>query len=314
MRRIVFLDQATLDAELRPPAFAHAWVSHASTGPDQVAERLAGAHIAVTNKVPIRRDVIARLTELEMIQVAATGVDPVDVEACRERGIVVSNVRDYATEAVAEHTLMAILMLLRRLLAYRDAVEDGVWTRASTFSLFHWPIRELRGAVVGIVGHGAIGRRVAELAAAFGAKVLVADRRAVADLRPGRTPFFEVLERADVLSLHCALTPETRGLLGANELRRMQPSAVVVNTARGPLIDSTALLSALDAGRLAGAAIDVLDAEPPPPEAPLVGRRRPDLLVTPHCAWASRSAIREAANQVIDGIEGFVRGEPRNVC
>lgn len=312
MRRIVFLDRDTLQATIRSPAFAHAWVDYPSTPPQQVVARLVGAHIAITNKVPIDARALAQLSQLEMIAVAATGTDIVDLEACRARGVEVRNVRGYGTNAVAEHTVMLALVLIRQLIAYRCRVERGDWSSSPIFCLTQPTIREIHGSSVGIIGGGQIGTRVGELFAALGATVLFAERKAEATVRPGRVAFDHVLERADILTLHCPLTPETHHLVGRAELSRMKPSSLLINTARGALIDAPALVRALDSGALGGAAVDVLETEPPPAGHPLLTARHPNLLVTPHCAWASQSAQQTLADRVVDNLEAFVQGTRRS--
>jgi glycerate dehydrogenase len=315
METIVFLERDTLEAELRAPAFAHRWVNHGSTRAPEVLERLRDATIAVVNKVPVGADALAELPKLRMIAVAATGVDNIDLEFCRERGITVSNVRGYARHSVPEHVLMLTLALSRHLVAYREDVRRGAWQRARQFCLLNHPIQDLHGATLGIVGYGTLGRGVETLARAFQMRVLVAERRGAETLREGRTHFDEVLRRSDVLTLHTPLTDETRHLIGRAELASMRPSALLINCARGGVVDESALAEALSEGRIAGAGVDVLGVEPPregSPSSPLLELDLPNLLVTPHVAWASREAMQTLADQLIDNIEAFVRGEPRN--
>lgn len=315
MERIVFLDRASLDARLRPPGFAHEWVDYPNSAAHEIVERLREATIAITNKVPLRCEALERLPALRFIAVAATGTNNVDLDCCRQRGIVVSNVRDYAVHAVPEHVFMLILALRRNLLAYRDDVRRGLWQRAEQFCLRHHPIHDLAGATLGIVGFGTLGQAVARLGAAFGMRVLVAEHKGAELLRDGRTAFETVLEQSDVLSLHCPLRPETHSLIGAEELARMKPSAILINTARGGLVDEQSLADALRRGRLGGAGLDVLSAEPPHAGNPLLALDSPTLIITPHNAWASREAQQALADQLIENIEAFARGEPRNqVC
>jgi glycerate dehydrogenase len=277
-----------------------------------VAERLAGATIAITNKVPLRAQVLERLPGLRLIAVAATGVDCVDWAWCHAHGITVCNIRGYAVRSVAEHVLMLMLALRRQLPALQADLRAGAWQRADAFCLLDRPIADLGGATLAIVGAGELGRAVARTGAALGMEVLLAERRG-AEPRPGRVPFEEALTRADVLSLHCPLTPETRGLVGAAELAAMKPGAILINTARGALVDADALLTALAEGRLGGAGIDVLPEEPPRHGHPLLEANLPNLIVTPHVAWASASAMQALADQLIDNMEAFVAGRPRNV-
>jgi glycerate dehydrogenase len=313
MERIVFLDRASLAAHLRRPAFEHEWVDYPNTAEHEVVERLRGATIAVSNKVPLRAATLAQLPALRFIAVAATGTNNVELDYCRRRGIVVSNVRHYAVHAVPEHVFMLVLALRRALFAYREDVKRGLWQRAEQFCLMHWPIHDLAGATLGIVGYGAIGQAVGRLGEAFGMRVLIAERRGERRLRAGRTAFETVLEESDVLTLHCPLGPDTQNLIGAAELARMKPGAILINTARGGLVDEQALAEALRQGRLAGAGVDVLSEEPPRSGNPLLALDLPNLIVTPHNAWASREAQQRLADQLVENIEAFVRGEPRNL-
>ena len=313
METIVFLERDTLGAELRAPSFEHRWVDYGSTRPEEVSERLRDATIAVVNKVPVGAEALARLPRLRMIAVAATGVDNIDLEFCRGRGITVSNVRGYARRSVPEHVLMLTLALSRQLVAYREDVRRGAWQSSPQFCLLNHPIRDLRGATLGVVGYGTLGRAVGELARAFGMNVLVAERKGADTLREGRTHFEEVLRRSDVLTLHAPLTEETRHLIGRAELASMRPSALLINCARGGVVDESALAEALREGLIAGAGVDVLDEEPPREGSnPLLELDLPNLLVTPHVAWASREAMQALADQLIANIEAFVRGEPQN--
>jgi glycerate dehydrogenase len=313
VERVVFLDRDTLRAALRRPAFDHTWVDYPTTAPDEVLTRLEGATIAVVNKVVLDAGAIARLPDLRFVAIAATGVNNVDLGACRARGIPVSNIRRYGGVSVSEHVFMLILALRRQLLAYRADMLDGAWQRADGFCLLTHPIRDLRGSTLGIVGYGDLGHHVAELGRGFGMRVLLAERRGATACRPGRTPFEQVLADSDVLSLHTALTPETHHLIGERELEAMKPGALLINTARGGLVDEVALLRALQSGFLGGAGIDVLPEEPPRAGNPLLEVNRPNLIVTPHIAWASQEAMQALGDQLIDNMEAFVRGAPRNL-
>lgn len=310
--RIVFLERDSVRAEFRVPGFAHQWVAHGASTPDQVVERLAGADIAIINKLRVSASDLAQLPALRMIAVAATGADNIDLAACVERGIVVSNVRAYAVDTVPEHALMLMLVLRRNLQAYVSDVRAGLWGQSSTFCLFDHPVRDLHGATLGIIGSGALGAGVARLAEAFGMKVLLAERRGVTPPRSGRAAFETVLREADVISIHCPLNPDTRGLIGAAELAAMRPHAIIVNTARGGIIDEEALADALRGGVIGGAGIDVLSVEPPRGGNPLLAPDIPNLIITPHMAWASAGAMQALADQVIQNIEAFVAGEPRH--
>jgi glycerate dehydrogenase len=305
---IVFLDRASLrtDIELRRPAHPHRWIEHQRTTPDEVAGRLAGAAVAVTNKAPITRATLAACPGLRLVAVAATGVDVVDLAAAAEHGVRVMNVPGYAAESVAEHVFALALALRRAIIPHRQEVLDGGWTRAPGFCLLAAPIQDLAGSTLGIVGAGAIGGRAAELGRAFGMQVLLAERPGAAP-RDGRVAFDEVLQRADILSLHCPSTDETRGLIGAEALARMKPGAILVNTARGDLVDEAALLAALEAGRIGGAGLDVAAHEPPPAGSTILKlAARPDVIVTPHVAWASAQASRLLLDRLTANIEAFL--------
>lgn len=313
--RIVQLESESLVAEVRRPAFAHEWVEYGKTLPAQVVERLTGATVALINKVPIDAAVLDRLPDLKMIAVAATGTNCVDLAACQARGIVVSNIRGYAVHTVPEHVMALLLALSRNLVAWRETLQAGGWQKSGQWCFFDHPIRDLHGATLGLVGSGTLGNGVARLAEAFGMRVLRAERKGAATVRPGHVPFDEVLAQADAISLHCPLTDETRGLIGEAELRAMKPSVLLINTARGGIVDEAALIRALKEGWIAGAGFDVLTAEPPPEGHPMVDPALlalPNFLLTPHVAWSSRPAMQALADQLIDNVEAFAAGSPKN--
>lgn len=310
---IVFLERNTFSVPFRKPSFEHEWTEFGETSPDQVVERLASATIAICNKVQIRGDALAQLPKLKLIAVAATGVDNVDLAYCRTHNIAVCNTRGYAVNSLPEHALMLMLALRRNLIAYRADVKAGRWHEARQFCLLDHSIGDLQGTTLGIVGFGTLGRSMAQLGRAIGMEVIVAERKSAAVVRADRVSFADVLRLSDVISLHCPLTEETKNLIGADELQQMKPSAILINTARGGLIDDHALLDALQNGRLAGAGIDVLRNEPPREGNPLLEVDLPNLIVTPHNAWASRQAMQTLADQLIDNVEAFVRGEPQNL-
>jgi glycerate dehydrogenase len=276
--------------------------------------RLEGATIAIDNKVPLRRQTLEALPRLRLIAMAATGTDCIDKECCRERGIVIANIRGYATHTVPEHVFALMLALRRGIVGYRADVLAGAWQRAQQFCFFSHPINDLHGSRIGIIGEGALGQGVADLARAFGMKVMFAAHKGKTGLGPLYTPFDEVLATADVISLHCPLLPETRNLIGGEEFRQMRRRPLLINAARGGLIDEGALLQALDAGWVAGAALDVALQEPPPADGVLMRlAARPNVIVTPHIAWASAEAQQTLADQLIDNIERFAAGQPTNV-
>jgi glycerate dehydrogenase len=313
MQKIVFLDRDSLIAKVRSPGFAHEWSEHPATAPDEVVERLRGATVAITNKVPLRADAIAQLPGLKMVAVAATGTDNVDLAACRERGIVVANIRDYSLVSVPEHCFALILALRRNLRAYSADVEAGRWQESSRFCLLDHPIADLGGSRLGIVGYGALGRKVAAIGRAFGMQICVAARSTVPDADVTQLPLDELLATSDVVSLHLPLTEQTRHMIGARELASMKKSAILVNTARGGLVDEAALADALTRGVIAGAGFDVLSKEPPVPDNPLLQLRLPNFILTPHVAWASGGAMQTLADMLVDNIEAWEAGKPKNV-
>jgi glycerate dehydrogenase len=310
--RVVFLDRASLPAAFRPPRCATEYVEYAETGAEQVVERLAGATVAITNKVPLRAADAARLPELRLIAVAATGHDCVDLAYCRAHGIAVCNVRQYAAHSVPEHVFALLLALRRNLFGYRALVAAGVWQQSRQFCAFEGEIRDLHGSVLAVVGEGSIGGAVAELGAAFGMRVLfAASPRHPPDAR--HLPLLELLQIADVVTLHCPLTAETRGLIGEAELRSMKRGAIVINTARGGLVDEAALARALREGWIAGAGFDVLTVEPPRDGNALLGLDLPNFVLTPHVAWASVEAMEGLAEQLTGNIDAWANGVPRNL-
>lgn len=302
LKHIVFLDRATLAAEMPPLHLPHAWTDYAASAAGDVAARCREAHVVVTNKVPLTAAAIAQLPQLELVAVPATGTDHVDRAACAARGIAVLNCPDYSALSVPEHAIALTMALRRNLMGYWQDVGEGAWSRSRCFFAELHPVTDLYGSTLGIVGSGDLGGRTAQLAQAFGMKVLRAERRGAASVRPGYTCFEQVLAQADVLSLHCPLSAETRGLIGERELRAMKDTAILVNTARGAIVDEAALRKALDQGWIAGAALDVLEQEPPAPDHPLLTRRRCNLIVTPHVAWRTQLSMQRLARQLIEGI------------
>jgi glycerate dehydrogenase len=311
----VFLDLATvargeLDLGRLVSACAR-WTLYDYTGPEETAARIAGAQVVAANKVLLDRPALASAPELRLVCLTATGTNNVDTDAARNLGIAVTNVTAYATAAVVQHVFALMLAHTTRLLDYRAAVASGAWSSSAQFCLLDFPIYELAGKTLGIVGYGELGRAVARVAGAFGMQVLVAQRPG-GPPQAGRLPLAELLPRVDVLTLHCPLADNTRDLIGAAELALMRPTALLVNTARGGLVDGVALAAALRAGTIAGAALDVLSVEPPPPDHPLLAADIPNLILTPHTAWASREARQRVVDEVARNIGAFAAGERRN--
>jgi len=312
MQKIVFLDRASIIADIRRPAFAHQWQDYSVTSVDQTVARLMDATVAISNKAQLRREMLEQLPRLKMVAVAATGTNNVDIECCKERGIVVSNIRNYSVHTVPEHVFMMVLALRRNLVAFRADVQNGAWQRSEQFCLLTHPVRDLYGSTLGIMGHGAIGKSVEQIALAFGMKVLLAEHKGAAAVRQGYTAFDEVLRASDVITLHLPLNEQTRHLISTAEFARMKPDAILINTARGGLVDEAALLEALRSGRLGGAGFDVLGKEPPTEGHPLLDLDLPNFILTPHNAWSGRAAMQMLADQLIDNIEAFVAGTPQN--
>jgi glycerate dehydrogenase len=284
---------------------------YAKSSPAEISPRIADREIAIVNKAVLGREAIASAVNLRLIVVAATGTDNVDASAADERGIAVANVRDYCSAAVAQHVWAMVLELTQKVSAYHGLVLDGAWQRGDAFALFDYPIRELAGRSLGIVGYGTLGRAVASFGRCLGMELVVAavpGSTSRADTPP-REPLRSVLERCDVVSLHCPLTEHTRSLIGAEELAAMKSDAILINTARGGLVDGAALAEALRRGEIAGAGIDVLPTEPPDSDEPLLAGDIPNLLVTPHIAWAAREARQRAVAQIAENVEAFLAGD-----
>jgi glycerate dehydrogenase len=312
MEHIVFLDRDSIHADIRRPDFAHTWRDYPNTGIAHVVERLRDATIAVSNKVPVLAEHLAKLPTLRLVAVCATGTNNVDLESCRARGLAVTNIRHYAVHTVPEHVFTLILALRRKLIAYHDDVRRGDWQRAEQFCLLTHPITDLNAGTLGIIGFGELGRAVARLGEAFGMRVLIAEHKGAMATRPQRSTFSAVLAESDIITLHCPLTPQTRHLIGAEELGQMRRHALLINAARGGLVDEVALAEALRRGTIGGAGFDVLTVEPPRQGNPLLAPDLPNFLLTPHVAWSSLDAMQFMANQLIDNIEAFVRGAKQN--
>jgi glycerate dehydrogenase len=311
----VFLDYATVsfDGDLDPRSLQQVLPDleiRDHTAPQDVASRVSGRDVVLVNKLGITREIIEASPSLKLIALAATGTNNVDLVAAGERGIAVCNLRDYCTASVVQHVFGVLLLLTQKLREYDALVRSGAWQRGEQFCLLDYPIRELVGRRLGIVGYGTLGRGVARAATAFGMEVLVANRPGGTPV-PGRVDLDELLGAVDVLSLHCPLVPATRGMIGADRLSRMKRDAVLINTARGGLVDPTALADALRGGRLGGAAIDVLSQEPPVDGNPLLAGDIPNLIVTPHIAWAAREARQRCIDEMAANVADFRRGGRR---
>lgn len=313
---IIFIDSQTLSAEvkLKPLSFAHQWQSYASSTPAQIVERAAQADIIINNKVPLDATLLKQLPKLKLIAVPATGTNHIDVAACKALGIAVCNIPHYAETTVPEHVLALIFSLQRQIMPYHRSVAAGRWQDSGMFSYFDYSIRDLKGSTLGLVGAGTLGSAVELLATCLGMKVIFAGRKGEATVKEGKVPFSQFLAQSDIISLHCPLTTENKHLLSGPEFAQMQKKPLIINTARGELIDSIALVQALEQGQIRGAGIDVCSPEPPPKNHPFMQiLQRDDFILTPHVAWSSIEAMQFLADQLIDNITAFVAGRAINL-
>lgn len=312
MINIVFLDRTGIPAShnIPRPTFPHNWVEYDRTSADETFERAKDADIVVTSKVIFNRELMEKLPKLKLIAITATGTNNVDLIAAKELGITVKNVTGYSSVTVPEHVLGMIFALKHSLIGYhRDQITSDRWATCGQFCYTDYPITDVRGATLGVFGKGCLGTEVGRLAELLGMNVLYAEHRNATQVRDGYTPFEDVLKQADIVTLHCPLTETTQNLINAETLAMMKPTAYLINTGRGPLVDEVALLNALENGIIAGAALDVLVKEPPEKDNPLMqaAKRLPNLLITPHVAWASDSAVTTLVNKVAQNIEEFVQ-------
>jgi glycerate dehydrogenase len=316
MTKIVFLDRDTIgpSVQINRPKHPHEWIVYDKTTPNQVIERLSGADIAITNKVPILAETLEKLTNLKMICVAATGYNVVDTNACSNKGIIVSNVRGYAINTVPEHTFSLILALRRNLMGYRQDVIDGLWQKSGQFCFFTHSIQDLNGTRLGIIGRGLLGLAVEKIGLALGMDVVFAARKGSGNVKAPFTPFDEVIATSDVITLHLPLTPASQNLISQKEFQAMKRTPILINTARGGLVNEKDLVAALDNGSICAAGFDVLTSEPPKAENPLLKiLERPNVIITPHIAWASEQAMQTLWDQVVLHIDNFLAGQPSNI-
>ncbi len=313
--KIAFLDRSTIGptVQISKPAFAHEWIEYNNTSPQEVLERLHGVQICITNKVALNRAILGQLPDLKLICIAATGFDKVDIAACDELGIVVSNVRGYAVNTVPEHAFALVFALRRSLMGYREDVINGAWQKSGRFCFFSHPIKDLVGSRLGIIGSGTLGKETARIGSALGMDVVFAERKGAEGVRSGYTSWQEVLTTSDVISLHTPLTPETRNMISVAEFEAMTQKPILINTSRGGLVEEAALVHALEKGQVSAAGFDVLTTEPPQADNPLLSiLDRPNVIVTPHVAWASEKAMQTLWNQLISHMENFYEGTPSN--
>lgn len=313
--KVVFLDRATIPAHIQVPRpdFAHEWVEYDLTSPEQVVERLSDADIVISNKVILDSQVLAQLPELRMVAVAATGFNNVDVDYCANNNIAVANVQGYATRSVPEHVIAMLFALRRNLFGYHQDIAAGEWQRNKQFCFFTHSIGDIGGSTLGVIGSGTLGQATSQLAKALGMNVLFAERKGATECRPGYVPFEDVLKQSDAITLHCPLSEHTCNLIGEAELRMMKPTAILINTGRGGLVDEQAIVDALKAGEISAAGFDVFTQEPADESNPLIANMSmPNLLLTPHVAWGSDSSIQRLAEILIENINAFERGESVN--
>ncbi len=307
--KIVLLDRVTIPSHIAipQPNFPHEWVEYERTSPEQTVERMQGAQIAITNKVIFNREVMQKLPDLKLIALLATGMNNIDLVAAKELGITVKNVTGYSVVTVPEHVIGFIFNFKRSLTGWYNDQLRGKWSDSKQFCYFDYPITDVRGSTLGIIGKGCIGSEVGRLASALGMNVLYAEHRHATTCREGYTPFEEVLKQSDIVTLHCPLTENTQNLINKETLSLFKRGALLINTGRGPLVNELDLLEALQSGKLGGAALDVLVKEPPPKDHPLIiaAQTMPNLIITPHVAWASDSAITTMVNKVRSNIEEF---------
>ncbi len=311
MLTIVFLDRTGIPAthEIPRPNFAHQWIEYDRTSADQTYERAKEADIIITSKVLLTRELLAKLPKLKLIAITATGTNNVDMVAAQELGIVVKNVTGYSSVTVPEHVMGMIYSLKHSLMSYhRDQIMTDRWATCGQFCYVDYPVTDIRGSTLAVFGKGNTGSEVARLAQAVGMRVIFAEHKNAQVIREGYVPFEEAFKQADIVSLHCPLTEQTQHLINAETLALMKPTAYLINTGRGPLVDEKALLEALENRQIAGAALDVLAKEPPELNDPLMlaAKRLPNLLITPHVAWASDSAVTTLVNKVTENMETFV--------
>ena len=310
---IVVLDRDTLVNRPFDFDFPHTLSSYGTTEAHETLERIRGADIVITNKVVISAQAFAENPQLKLVAVTATGVNNVDVEAAKQNGTAVCNIRAYGNESVAEHAFMMMITLMRNLPAYQRDVAAGLWENSPFFCHLGAPMRDLNGKTLAIFGRGNIGKTLAAYAQAFKMNVVFAEHKHAQNVRDGYVSFDEAIRSADVVSLNCPLTPQTANMIGEAELQQMKPGAILINCGRGGLVDEAALVAALKYGQIGGAGFDVLTQEPPRDGNPLLKARLPNLIVTPHIAWASQEAANRLFDILLDNINRFVAGNPQNL-
>lgn len=312
---VVFLDVATIPSQISIPnlTFEHQFQQFDLTEPDQIIERIQAADIVITNKVKLTAEVLAHAPNLRLIAVAATGTDNIDLAYCRDKQIAVANVQGYGTRSVPEHVIAMMFALKRNLVGYHQDIAAGVWQQQKQFCFFSHPIGDVADSTLGIIGSGSLGQAVAKLAKSIGMRVIFAERKGVKECRFGYVPFEQVLEQADVITLHCPLNNSTHNLIAESEFQSMKPSAILINAGRGGLVNEADLIAALKSKHIAGAGCDVFTQEPADETNPLIANMDlPNLILTPHVAWGSDSSIQTLCNILMDNVVKFQQGIEQN--
>jgi glycerate dehydrogenase len=311
---IVFLDENTVtldDIDFSSLQALGSYTGFADSSEDEIIERAKDAEVIIANKAPITRNVLNKLPKLKLVTVVATGYNNVDAKAAKEKGVRVCNVPGYATNSVAQHTFALILNLAIKAYVYHNDVQAGKWQSATSFNLLTYPTFDLAGKTIGIIGFGAIGREVAKIAEAFGMKVLVNDVAEIKDDKYLNTDLDELLKQSDIVTLHCPLTQDNHNLIDAAALSGMKRTSLLINTARGGLVDEQALSEALNSGQITGAGVDVLSQEPPKTGSLLIDAK--NIIVTPHSAWSTFEARQRLIDETARNIKAFMQGQSRNV-
>lgn len=312
MEKIVHLDAIAIPESfpMPRPSFEHEWISYENTPYDKIVERCKDATIVVTNKCKMTAEVLSQLPKVKFIAELATGYNNIDIDYCKEHGIGVATIQGYSTDSVAEHTLTMMLMLARSMMPTHKLMENGLWVNANCFCQLPFPIVDLKGKTLTVIGSGAIGSRIGELAQAFKMKVLKAEHRSATSVREGYTAFADAIAQADFISVNCPLNSETNNLITSKEMATMKPNVVIVNNARGGVVNEADLVEALENGKIGGAAADVSSVEPLTPDHPYVKlQQNPKFILTPHQAWMSDACLEELCRQFLENIEAFAKGE-----
>jgi glycerate dehydrogenase len=316
VKRIVYLDRNTVPQRfsIRRPELDHDWIDYPKSRPDQVIERSLGATVLVTNKVKITEDVLLACPTVKHIAVSATGYNIIDLEACQRRGVSISNIPSYAATTVAEHTITSALCLRRELMNYRRKVISGEWQHSETFCLFAKPLSDLSGSTFGVIGFGELGHATAEKAHALGMNVIFSSKSQHNSNFAQQVSFDDLIEESDIISLHCSLNKETSNLIDLQQIKRMKPHCILINTARGGVANEADVVNAIEQGLIGGIAFDVLVEEPPKANSPLLSiANRDNVILAPHIAWASEQAMQSLADILANNIEGFLFGKPQNI-